>query len=290
MTEKIGNDLLNIEVSVSGAELASIYHIPTQKEYLWQGDDKWWLRRAPVLFPVVGKLKDNSFQVNLERYNLGQHGFARDKDFSLIERKNNKLVFSLCSDESTLKIYPFHFELLITYEIRSNILKITYEVKNTDQKEIFFSIGAHPGFNCPLSKDELFSDYYLEFEKTESLDRHLLEGGLFTGLTEPVMIDSNKIDLSYDLFTKDAIVFKNMRSAYIYLKSKKNKHSLKFNFSDFPYFGIWTKPGAPFICLEPWCGIADNQNFRGELKGKEGIIGLYPGNSFLRSYSIEVNA
>ncbi|MCE3279072.1 MAG: Aldose 1-epimerase [Bacteroidetes bacterium] len=290
MTEKIGNDLLNIEVSVSGAELSSIYHIPSKKQYLWQGGEKWWPRRAPVLFPVVGKLKDNTFQVNGEKYNLGQHGFARDKDFSLIERNNNKLVFSLSSDESTLKVYPFHFELLIIYEIRSNCLQITYQVKNKDQKEIFFSIGAHPGFNCPVNKDELFSDYYLEFEETESLDRHLLEGGLFTGLTEPVMIDSNRIDLSYELFAKDAIVFKNMKSTSIYLKSKKNKHSLKFNFSDFPYFGIWTKPGAPFICLEPWCGIADNQYFEGELKDKEGIIGLDTGSSFLRSYLVEVNS
>lgn len=290
MTEKIGNDQLNIEVSLSGAELSSIYHIPSKKEYLWQGDAKWWPRRAPVLFPVVGKLKDNSFRINSEKYTLGQHGFARDKDFTLIKKEKNKLVFSLCSDKSTIKVFPFHFELQISYEISGATLKITYEVKNTDQKEIYFSIGAHPGFNCPLNNNELFSDYYLEFEKKETFDRHLLDGGVFNGLTERVMTDSNILELTDDLFAKDAIVFKNLQSTHISLKSKKHKQTLKFNFSEFPFFGIWTKPGAPFICLEPWCGIADNKDFTGELKDKEGIIRLNRNSSFLRSYSIEINS
>jgi galactose mutarotase-like enzyme len=288
MIEKIENECLSIEVSSSGAELKSLFHKASEKEYLWQGNAAWWPRSAPVLFPVVGKLNNNTYRSNGLTYHLPQHGFARDLDFLLVEKHRNKLVFSLRSDENTLNNYPFEFELQISYELLASRVIISYEVKNTGEQDMYFSIGAHPGFNCPLNDTELFSDHFLEFEKEETLDRYLLDEGAFNGKTERVMSNTKILELNEELFRKDAIVFKNMRSEFVILKSKHPGASLKFEFKGFPYFGIWTKPGAPFICLEPWCGIADNKDFNGELKDKEGIVCLEPKNNFLRHYSVEI--
>ncbi|MCW3103319.1 MAG: putative lacX protein [Bacteroidetes bacterium] len=287
MKETIENDRLRVEIAHAGAELSSIFHKQQQKEYLWQGSSDWWPRRAPVLFPVVGKLNDNTYRISGKVYSLPQHGFARDMVFSVEQQeKKQKIVFVLRSGESTLGNYPFEFELGITYELQGTSLSVSYEVTNPAKEVLYFSIGAHPGFNCPLNADEQFSDYYLEFEKKETLDRQLLDGGVFNGETERVMTDTNILPLEEALFKKDAIVFKNMSSESMTLKSRRSDHSLKFSFRDFPYFGIWTKPGAPFICLEPWCGIADNKSFDGDLQNKEGIVALQPEEHFIRFWSV----
>ncbi|MCW3072073.1 MAG: LacX-related protein [Bacteroidetes bacterium] len=286
MKETIENEILRVEIAHAGAELSSVFHKQQQQEYLWQGSSEWWPRKAPVLFPIVGKLNDNAYRLDGQTYSLPQHGFARDMVFSVQQQEKEKLVFSLCSGEGTLANYPFEFELLITYELKGSELSVSYEIKNPAKEILYFSIGAHPGFNCPLHAAEQFSDYYLEFEKAETLDRLLLDGGVFNGMTERVMTDTNILPLEEALFKKDAIVFKNMRSEYMILKSRRSDHSLKFSFRDFPYFGIWTKPGAPFICLEPWCGIADNKSFDGDLTKKEGIVALQPNEHFIRSWSV----
>ena len=288
MTETIENDQLRVEIAHAGAELSSLFHKQQQKEYLWQGSSDWWPRRAPVLFPVVGKLNDNNYRSGGKTYSLPQHGFARDLAFSVQQQEKERIVFALQSGESTRVIYPFEFELRITYELKGPALFVSYDVMNPSNGIIYFSIGAHPGFNCPLNADEQFSDYYLEFEKTETLDRQLLDGGVFNGATERVMTGTNILPLEEALFKKDAIVFKNMTSESMTLKSKRSDYSLKFSFRDFPYFGIWTKPGAPFICLEPWCGIADNKSFDGDLQNKEGIVALQLGEQFVRSWSVTI--
>lgn len=288
MKEKIENEYISVGISHAGAELNSVFHKLQQKEYLWQGSDAWWPRKAPVLFPVVGKLNNNSFSLNGKSFSLPQHGFARDETFSVLEQKSDMILFILRSDEQSLTRYPFPFELLIRYELNARTLNVTYEVRNTGTETMYFSIGAHPGFNCPLNADERFSDYYLEFEKEETLERHLLTEGTFNGATERVMSNAKILPLDEELFRKDAIVFKNMKSERICLKSKRSDYSLEFAFKDFPYFGIWTKPGAPFICLEPWCGIADNMNFKGGLKDKEGIVSLAPATDFIRSWSVKI--
>lgn len=288
MIEAIENEFLKIEIETAGAELRSIYHKIKKREFLWQGDPEFWPRRAPVLFPIVGKLKGNEYKVDGKIFKLTQHGFARDKEFATFKTNDSKVTFALISDKDSIKVYPFDFELKITYELIQNTLKVYYEVINPGEDQIYFSIGAHPGFICPVNSNEKFEDYYIEFEKEETLSRHLLDEGLFNGKTEAILNDSRILDLNYDLFLKDAIVLKNMRSTYLILKSKSSDHSLKFEFSKFPYFGIWTKPNAPFICLEPWCGIADNINVEGELKEKEGIIILRKGEIFDRNYSITI--
>ncbi|HEY8400021.1 MAG TPA: aldose 1-epimerase family protein [Cytophagaceae bacterium] len=288
MVAIIINEFLKVTVKSSGAELISLKNTITNLEYLWQGDPAYWARRAPVLFPIVGRLKDHKLQVDGQSYTLPQHGFARDMIFDLVDHQDDCLTYKLKSSEETLKIYPFNFELTITYRLVKNKLVVTYEVKNTDDKTIYFSIGAHPAFRCPLVQGEKFEDYYLEFEKPETAERLLLTEGLFNGQTEPVLNNENILPLSYDLFDeKDAVVFKGTRSRTVSIKSKKSKNVINVDYSGFPYLGIWTKK-APFICIEPWYGLADKVDFNGEFKDKEGVRPLIKGRTFNCEFSIEI--
>jgi galactose mutarotase-like enzyme len=289
MTEWIENNFLRISVKARGAELASIFNKKNQQEYLWQGDINHWPRQAPVLFPVVGKLKENKYIAEGKAWSLSQHGFARDKDFQIIDKKNDSLTFSLQSSEETLRIYPYKFELIIKYLLVKNKLTTQYNIVNKDDKTIWFSIGAHPGFNCPLNGTENFSDYYIEFEKNETLERHLLTDGLFDGRKEVVLNNERILNLSEDIFLKDALVFKNLASSSLKLKSRKSDYEFTFEFKGFPFLGIWSKKeGAPFICIEPWFGIADKNNFEGELKDKAGILSLEKGKIFDCGFWIEI--
>lgn len=288
MTESIENDFLRIEISTLGAELKSIFHKHKNQEYLWQGDANWWPRSAPVLFPVVGKLNNNEYYVDGKTYSLPQHGFARDMEFTVVEKVADIIVFELKSTEETLAKFPYSFSLKITYSLAENKLFTNYKVENVSSEEMCFSIGAHPGFICPMYENETLEDYYLELQYEETLARHLLENGLFTGESEIIITDTKVLNLHAGLFEKDAIVFKNMRSTYMFLKSKKSDYYLKFSFDGFPYFGIWQKPGAPFICLEPWCGIADNKGFSGAFSEKEGIVKLDGNEVFEREFYVEV--
>src|SRR5882762_844103 len=284
--ETIENDFLKVTIETLGAELRSMFAKERQQEYLWQGAPEWWPRRAPVLFPIVGKLNNNAYQVNGKVFSLPQHGFARDNEFTVGERRANAIEFVLKSGPELLLKYPFPFELKIGYSVEGPTLHVRYEVGNSGSQPMYFSIGAHPGF--ALQSGESLSDYNVEFEKRETLDRHLLDGGLFNGKTERVITNEKVLSLSSDLFAKDALVFKGMQSTRLYLKSRKSNYSLKFSYPDFPYFGIWSKPGATFLCLEPWCGMADNNGFEGEFKAKEGIQMLEAGRIFHRSFSIEI--
>lgn len=282
------NTYLKVEVSPQGAELQNIFHKQFQLEYLWQGDPAVWPRKAPVLFPIVGKLKDNTYRIAGKEYMLFQHGFARDNTFTLISSTGTSVVYRLTHNEDSLKNFPFEFQLDITYSIKDSALEVTYNVQNLSlNTELYYSIGAHPGFRCPLTAGETFEDYYLEFEKEEKLKRILLDGGLRSDQTETVpLTDSNTLPLSFDLFgPKDAIVVSGLNSERISLRSKKSVHGLHFDFKSYPWFGIWSKPG-PFICLEPWMGVADHIDAAGDYTEKESIQFLKPGAEASFSYSI----
>lgn len=274
---------------LKGAELSSLIHKGNGIEYVWQADPQVWGRHAPVLFPIVGKLKEDTYKFDDEIYALSQHGFARDREFVLVDKASNQLKFSLTFSEHTYQHYPFKFELIITYTLKGTLLGVSYEVYNKDEKPLLFSIGAHPGFRCPLTEKEKFEDYYLEFDEIERLERYLLTNGIFNGTKELVMDNTNILPLSYDLFEKDAIVFKKFKSTTVSLKSTKTLHGIKMSFHGFPYLGIWTKEkGAPFICLEPWYGLADTESTSGKLVEKEGIMNLDAGEDFDCHYEIEL--
>ena len=289
MTYKLNNATYAVAVNEHGAELSSFKNTVTNLEYIWQADPAVWARHAPVLFPIVGKLRNGEYHFGGQTYKLPQHGIARDLNFRLEEQTSNSLTFALNSSDRTLAVYPFSFRLEIKYQLTENTLAIFYKVQNTGEEHMLFSLGAHPAFNCPLLPGEAFTDYYLAFEKAETLSRYLLNEGLQNGQTEPVLTNQEKLPLQYELFEKDAIVLKGLTSEKITLQTNKHAHGLTFEFKGFPYFGIWTKErNAPFICLEPWHGIASHVDDSGELTEKEGIMNLPPGETFTCSYTIRV--
>ena len=290
MIHYLENETCRVGVKEDGAELCSFVKQPENLEYIWQADPQVWPRHAPVLFPIVGKLPGNQYCYGGKTYQMSQHGFARDQSFRLTSQSETEMVFELSENEQTLTIYPFPFRLQIIYRLAGNALETTYQVQNPAERDLYFSIGAHPAFNCPLLPGESFVDYYLAFEKPETQDYYLLEQGLLSGKIEPLLKNENKLPLSYDLFLHDALVFKGLSSEKIRLQNLQHNHGVTFEFKGFPYFGIWTKEtGAGFICLEPWHGIASSIGDSGELEQKEGIKKLGAGQEFSCSYTIRVN-
>lgn len=289
MASVLENEFIKVEVAAHGAELQTIFHKQYNIEYLWQGEATIWPRKAPVLFPIVGKVKDNQYTHNQDSYSLPQHGFARDHAFALIASTRSSCTYRLHHTEETLKIFPFEFELDIIYSIEGSTLNVVYRINNPSSKnELYFSIGAHPGFRCPLIEGEKFEDYYLEFGKAEKLNRILLDGGLRGDATEAVTLIDNKLPLTVDLFgPKDAIVVSGLNSERISLKSNKSAHGLHFDYKNYPWFGIWSKPG-PFVCLEPWMGVADDIHSTGDFTKKESIQKLKPETEVEYSYSMEL--
>jgi galactose mutarotase-like enzyme len=289
MISKLENNEIKIEVDTDGAQLQKLILKKDNKNYLWHGNSDYWGRRAPVLFPIVGRLKDDRYFYDGQKYKMTQHGFARDKEFELVEQSRNHLTYAVEESEDTLEKYPFRFRLEIKYTIKGNSLAISYRVVNQDHQEIYFSVGAHPAFYWPLTEGESKEDYYLEFEKKENADKYLLESGLLNHQTEKVLTDSKILELKPDTFRDDALVFKNLKSEKITLKSRKSDREVEVEFKDFPYLGVWSQSAeAPFICIEPWQGIADSVDSSGKIEEKEGIRKLKAGQEFECTHRITI--
>ncbi|TKK69853.1 aldose 1-epimerase family protein [Ilyomonas limi] len=285
----LANDDLRIDISTQGAELQSIFNKHTKLEYLWNGDPAYWAKRSPVLFPIVGELKNHQYIHKGKTYPLSRHGFARDKMFTVSDHGDHTVTLTLTDSSETLEIYPFHFNFSIQYTIDDNRLYVVYEVKNTGKDTMYFSVGGHPAFNVPLTDKTDFEDYYLVFSRVENTPRYPLSSdGLIEAQPVPMLHNAERLPLKRSLFYEDAIVFKHLQSASITLESDKTDHGLIFYFEDFPYLGLWSKRDANFLCIEPWCGIADSVNATGVLTEKEGIIALTPGELFERQWSVEV--
>jgi len=289
MVHSIENNLLNVAIETKGAELQSIIHKDFGLEYMWSGDQKFWGKKSPVLFPIVGTLKNNSYQYKGNTYWLSRHGFARDMEFEVTDKSENFITFTLNNNETTFANYPFHFSFSIRYSIESNRLNVSYIIKNTGTEEMLFSVGGHPAFKVPLVEGTTFEDYYLEFNHFEHASRWLLSrDGLIEDSTAPVIEHTDKLPLTKSLFYKDALVFKHLTSKSVYILSGKTSHGLKVNFHNFPYLGIWSAKDADFICIEPWSGIADSVNTTGDLQEKEGINILPKGEIFTRTWHVEL--
>lgn len=281
------NNYLKAVILEKGAELSSLKNADNI-EYIWQGNPCFWPRHAPILFPLVGKVLDNAYTHNDTVYNLSQHGFARDMKFKLFEKNKDSLSLVLVSDTNTKLSYPFDFEFYITYILTDTTLKIEYKIINTGNSKMGFKIGAHPGFNCPIFEDER-SDYFLSFEKQE--DAKLLKlapSGYFTH--ESSKFNSQKIDISPQVFANDALVFTELKSKEISLCSNSKGKILTLNFEGFPFLGIWSLPvEAPFVCIEPWFGHGDFVDESHEFMNKKDIVKLDSNCSFECSHSITIN-
>ena len=289
MITTIENDQLRIAIQAQGAELDSIYHKQHQLEYLWSGDSAYWGKKSPVLFPIVGTLKDNTYTFKGEKYSLSRHGFARDRVFELEYQTADSAVFLLKSDAESFKNYPFHFEFRLHYALKINELCVTYDVKNLSDEPMYFSIGGHPAFQVPLVAGTFYEDYFIQLNETETFGRYpLSKEGLIETMPNAFLNNSNNIVLKHSLFYEDAIVLKHIKSNSMAILSDKTPHGLRMTFDGFPYFGIWAAKNAPFICLEPWCGIADMVNTTQELTEKEGINQLEIGEQFERTWRLEV--
>lgn len=284
------NEKVKITVSEQGAELHNITSKVDGTEYLWNRNKRYWGYSAPVLFPIVGKVKNGTYKVDGKEYNLPQHGLARLKKFEMIERKDDKIIFELVDSEETLKVYPYKFSLKIAYTLVESGVITEYIVENTDNKTIYFSIGAHPAFMCPMVTGEIIDDYYFEFNEKENCDiLPISEEGYIKRERKQYLFDNNIIPLSFEVFKGDALVFDSLKSNKISLKSVNHDKVLSMDFTGFPYMGLWTKAtGAPFVCIEPWYGHADFEDFNGELKDKHGIQKLEVGQKFNSAYTVTI--
>lgn len=283
------NELLRATFKEHGAELCSLRRKDHNQEYIWQGNPDIWGRHAPVLFPIVGKLRANQYSYQGNRYHLPQHGFGRDKKWEIADSNTDTLSFRLTDDAETRENYPFPFEFIIRYQLKVDHLLTSYLIRNTGEEEMLFSVGGHPAFVCPLKDGEQFSDYYLQFEIAETTSREMLEHGLRTGEEKEVLKNQATLELSHELFRHDALILKDLQSGRVELRSKKHEHGVAVSFKNFPYLGVWSKAGdAPFVSIEPWFGVADKKNTEGELGTKEGIQRLAPRQNFEAGFQIKV--
>ncbi|MCX2573629.1 aldose 1-epimerase family protein [Pedobacter sandarakinus] len=281
------NTYLNVTLSSKGAELQRLYSKESGLEYLWNADANFWGKHSPVLFPIVGSLKNDSYTHNGKTYQMPRHGFARDHVFQMEKISEQEAVFTLTQTEETMETYPFPFELKLSYQLIDRKLNLTYQVTNIGADEMLFSLGAHPAFAVPNSAETSFEDYFIAFNVDEKLTYWKLDNGLVSEETESIDLNGHKLKLEHDLFYKDALVFKTLQSNCLSLLNTKNDYGLHFHFEDFPFFGIWSAMDAPFVCLEPWCGVADSVNHDGELSKKEGINRLATGEIWQRFWEVE---
>ena len=272
-----------------GAELKKVKGVVSGIDYLWSGDPAFWGKTSPVLFPIVGSLQQNHYRYKGTTYTLPRHGIAREKLFRLVRATDTEALFSLEDDESTRVVYPFRFCLQIGYRLVAQRLTITYSVYNTVDDDLYFSIGAHPAFAVPLEPGLAYEDYWLAFDQAETAGRWMLEDGLLLDRQEPCLQGEKRIPLRKELFDKDALVFKGLRSSMVTLGTDRSTHGLTMGIEGWPHLGLWAAKGAPFVCIEPWQGHSDPVRHDGELTRKPGIVRLPGGESWERSWWMEIN-
>lgn len=288
MTVQIENDYLIATIAEDGAELISLKSKKNNIEYIWQGDPAFWGRHAPVLFPVVGRLKDDQYTYENQTYPMGQHGFARDSLFEVIEHGAELVSLSLKSTKESKKIYPFEFELILSYVLEEDNLIVKYQVENTGNADMYFSIGGHPAFNVPLEQELTFDDYYLSFSPKKSRTQIPLAGPFADFEHKTLRQTNTSLDLRRELFKEDAIIFETKGVNTFTIETDEGPHSISLSFTDMPYVGVWSPypQEAPFVCIEPWCGIADEVNTTGNLVDKKGINKLVTADIFKTQYTL----
>ena len=285
---QLQNTKLKANFSELGAELISLVNLTTGKEIMWQGNPDFWGGQSPVLFPTVGALKDDQYIFDGQTYEMPRHGFARRKIFEVKNSSENEVIFQLNSDDETLKFYPFEFSLEIRYTLTENKLTVSYQVKNKSEKEMYFSLGAHPGFAVDTENGLKYDDYVITFSDDEQLEIHPLIDNLISKETQTIELKNKALPLSYELFANDALVMTTMKSKELILRNNQNENQVIFTFSNFPYFGIWAAKNADFVCLEPWQGIADLEGHNQELTEKFGILKLGINEEWKGDWAVEI--
>lgn len=290
MQSVLENNVLKVTVNHFGAELSGIVKKESGVEYMWNADGRFWKRSSPVLFPIVGSLKNKEFLYEGKAYPMGQHGFARDMEFSLVSNTGTECWFSLSSDETTVQKYPFAFTLEIGYVLEENTLKVLWKVVNEDDRQMYFSIGGHPAFMCPLDGEGKQTDYFIAFDTDKDLTySKLSENGLVYKRDNVLATNGGKMQVTEHLFDEDALVVEGGQAKKVSLCKPDGSPYLTVEF-DAPLFGLWSpaKKNAPFICIEPWYGRCDAEEFGGTLEEREYGNVLEPGEEFAAEYRIVI--
>ncbi len=282
MTHYIENEFLKVGVKEFGCELTSVYSKQADFEYLWQGNAEYWSGQSPILFPIVGRLIDDSYCLDKESYTMPKHGFARKLPFALLSKEKEEMSFILTENEETLPLYPYAFELIVTFTVEGKSLRVSHKINNKNDRVMYFSLGAHPAFNCEIG-DKLI------FDKKETLDTVKIDlvNSLRLPDTVPVLCDENEIIITNDIFNEDALIFSGVKSECISLTSDNHNRKIRFNLGGAPYLGIWAKPGAPYVCIEPWCGVNDSTEKKDDFSLKDGINALEAKESYTYTWAAE---
>lgn len=290
MNHSIQSDELRVEVSALGAELQSIKDA-AGREFLWQGDPKYWKGRAPNLFPYVGRLQEGKYTFNGKEYALGVHGFVRNREMLLTRQAEDTLVFTLTADEETKVQYPFDFDFHVVYQLVGSALTIRYVVENKDKSTMHFGLGGHPGFRLPLEDGLCFEDYRVAFDERCRPQRiGFGDSVLRNGKDAPYPLREERyIPLRHDLFDEDAIILKDV-SRGVRLESAKGQRAIHVRYPDMPYVGLWHKPhsDAPFLCVEPWAALPGREGIVEDLAGQSDLLSLEAGGKYENAWSISI--
>ena len=282
MVHYIENESLKVGVKEFGCELTSIVSKATGFEYLWQGDEKIWSGQSPILFPIVGRLIDDKYYLDGVEYEMPKHGFARKLPWTFLQSSGTSMKFVLSDNEETFRLYPYHFDLVVTFTLDGKTLKVSHDIINKNDGTMLFSLGAHPAFNCRIGDKLTFSEK--ETLETVKID---LTNSLRLPDTVPVLNDETDIVITEDVFNEDALIFSGVKSDFITLRSDDHNRTVKFTLGGAPWLGIWAKPGAPYVCIEPWCGVNDSQIKKADFSEKDGINSIGKGESWNFTWAAE---
>ena len=284
------NDVLKLKVVSAGAEMKSLTRKADGQEYLWKADPAFWGRTAPVLFPLVGKVVNDKYMENGVEYKMGQHGFARDREFDCVSQSSEEIQFVLHQDEETKKVYPYDFELVVAYKLCGNEVEVKWTVKNPSDETIYYSLGGHPAFACPLKEGESQTTYSfaLETDKDTIVCAKFVDGYV-TGETKEVALKNKILPMDEHLFDEDALVIENHQVQKVSLLDANGEAYLAVSY-DAPVVGLWSPPKkqAPFVCIEPWYGRCDRSDYKGEWKEREWGNALEAGQEQVGGYQITV--
>lgn len=282
MTHYIENSYLKVGVKEFGAELTSIISKKSGFEFLWQGNPDIWSGQSPILFPIIGRLIDDSYALDATAYSMQKHGFARKLPWKLLSATDDEMSFILSESEETLKCYPYSFDLIVTFTLKDNKLFVNHKLINKNKKDMYFSLGAHPAFNCEIGDKLIFDEN--ETLNTIKID---LEQSLRLPETAPLLRNEKEIVITKDIFNEDALIFEGVKSKHISLISQNTERKIVFDLGASPYLGIWAKPGAPYVCIEPWFGVNDSKEKKADFSEKDAIQKISPESAFVFTWNAE---
>ena len=279
------NAQLHCDIALRGAELRSLRDAESGDEFIWQRDPAIWAGSAPILFPVIGRLKDGGYTLDGTAHEIPKHGFARDMDFALVATGDASATFQLANSDATSAAYPFAFSLEVTFTLRGRTLAVDYRVVNCGDRVMPFALGSHPAFNLP----GVLEDWSIVFDAVEEPLCYRVAENLLSSAPEPfAFLSDNSIALSGTIFDRDALIFKGIRSRRLQIAHRERGVRLNFATGGAPVLGIWAKPGAPYVCLEPWCGFDDTSEINADIMRKPGMLTLAAGDSFVTGYCVTV--